>query len=176
MSMGALATRMPLAATFSGIAGAVARRPTATQLARFVAVGALSTAVNAATFLVLRTWLGPVPANLLALVLSTAVSTEANRRFTFGGVTARRWRAHLQIGGTVGFYAGYTSGVLMLVHTVVAAPTPLLESGAVVAASVLGGALRFAILRCWVFHPDGTAPTGRFSGCAGPHRVARCAP
>jgi putative flippase GtrA len=161
MSAGTLAGRVPHAAAFSGLARVASRHPTVGQVARFVAVGAFSTGLNAGIFLVLRTWLGPVPANLAALLLSTAVSTEANRRFTFGGVETHPWRARLQICGTVAFYACYSSGVLILLHALVAEPTHVQESLVVVAASVLGGTLRYLLLRLWVFEPDGRpVPSG----------------
>ncbi len=48
------------------------------------------------------------------------------------------------------FYAVYSSAILLALHAVVASPTPLLESGTVAVASVLGGAGRFLLLRLWV--------------------------
>ena len=90
--------------------------------------------------------------------VSTAVSTEANRRFTFGGGAVHRWRAHVQIGGTVLFYAFYSSAVLLLLGLVVDAPTPVTETVTLAAASVVGGFCRFLVLRCWVFGTS-EAPT-----------------
>lgn len=143
---------------------AQARRehPLAVQVLRYALVGGLGTAVNAAIFLLLRTWLDTVPANLVALVLSTAVSTEANRRFTFDGAPVHPWRAFVQSFGTVAFYAFYSSAVLLLLDVVVAEPTPLEESTAVAAASVLGGIARFVLLRNWVF--GSTRQTGATAG------------
>ena len=128
------------------------RHPTLHQLVRFALVGALGTVLNAVIFIVLRQWWSALPANLVALLLSTAIGTEANRLFTFEAVrTPYRWRAHAQNVGTVAFYAVYSSAVLMLVAAAVPDPSPLLESVAVAAASVLGGAARFLVLRYWVF-------------------------
>jgi putative flippase GtrA len=123
----------------------------AVQLLRFMLVGALSTGANALFFLVLRTWLDPVPANLVALVASTLLSTEVNRHFTFDGAAAHPWRNYVQNGGTVLFYAFYSSAVLLLLHVVVAEPGPTLEATCVAAASVLGGTCRFLAMRYWVF-------------------------
>ena len=53
------------------------------QLMRYGVVGALGTAVSTLLYLVFRIWWDAVPANLAALVLSTVLSTEVNRRFTF---------------------------------------------------------------------------------------------
>jgi len=127
-------------------------------MSRYVLVGGLSTAVNAGLYLVLRGWWDVLPATLAALVASTLVSTEVNRRFTFAAGRADSWRMHLQTAGTVAFYACYSSLVLAVLATVVAEPTPLLESAALAAASVLGGLGRYLLLRRWVF-ADGT-PVG----------------
>jgi putative flippase GtrA len=132
--------------------------PLLLQVSRYVMVGALGTGVNAAIFYLLRTsGLDAVPASLVGLLVSTAASTEANRRFTFGGTAVHRWRARLQVGGTVAFYAFYSSAVLLLLGLVVAAPTPELETVVLAGASVLGGAARFLVLRYWVFGLDSGA-------------------
>jgi putative flippase GtrA len=131
--------------------------PVATQLARYAVVGALGTAANAVVFLILRTWWEAIEANLVALVLSTLLSTEVNRRFTFQATaSAHRWRTYVQNGGTVVFYACYSSTVLVVLGSVVEDPSPWLESVAVATASLLGGTARFLLLRYWVF--DGPRP------------------
>lgn len=129
-----------------------ARHPALAQLVRFVVVGGLSTLLSACLFLVFTLWLDSVVANLIALVLSTVVSTEANRRFTFGGAPAQStWRVHVQNSGTVLFYAFYSSIVLLLVDGLVPGADPVLESATIATASILGGTLRFLVLRYWVF-------------------------
>jgi putative flippase GtrA len=130
------------------------RHPLVVQLARYAVVGGVGTLVNALVYLLLRTWWDLLPANLAALVVSTLVSTEVNRRFTFSGAEVHRWRKHVQTAGTIAFYAAYSSVVLLVLTAVVERPTPLLESATVAAASVLGGALRFLILRFWVVDRD----------------------
>lgn len=129
----------------------VERRPVLGQAARYLVVGGGSTLLNGLIFLLLRNWWEAVPANLVALVLSTAVSTEMHRRVTFGGAEVRPLRAQVQNGGTVAFYAFYSSSVLLTVGVLVTDPSPLLEGAAVAAASVLGGTCRFLLLRHWVF-------------------------
>lgn len=134
-----------------GKVAAVAR-----QVVRYALVGGLGTAVNAAVFLLLRLWLDAVPANLVALVLSTVVSTEANRRFTFQDAPVHRARVYVQTVGTVAFYALYSSAVLVALHAVLPEAGPVVETVTVAVASVLGGAARFLLLRYWVVdrHPD----------------------
>jgi putative flippase GtrA len=127
------------------------RRETVRQLLRYGVVGGLGTVVSALLYLMFRLWWDAVPANLAALVLSTVASTEANRRFTFGGRPVDPTRQYLQNAGTVVFYAFFGSAVLVVLGDVVDEPTAVQESAAVAAASVLGGVLRFLVLRNWVF-------------------------
>jgi putative flippase GtrA len=135
----------PSAAPFS------ARHPLVVQVLRYAIVGGLGTGVNALIYLVLRTWAEPVPANLVALVLSTVASTEVNRRFTFGGAAVHHWRNYVQNGGTMLFYAFYSSTVLLILAALVDSPGPTLEAACVAAASLLGGTCRFLVMRYWVF-------------------------
>lgn len=140
------------------------RHPLMVQLSRYVVAGGVGTGLNALVFLLLRTsWENPLAANLVALVVSTLVSTEVNRRFTFEGADGPAWRRHAQTAGVVAFYAVYSSAVLLALAALVDQPTPLLESAVVAAASVLGGAGRFLLLRFWVFaHADREVPTSRW--------------
>jgi putative flippase GtrA len=135
-----------------------ARFPLLVQLVRFAVVGGLGTAVNAGIYLVMRLALDIVPANLVALLLSTAVSTEINRRFTFGGAPAHRWRVYVQDAGTATFYAGYSTAVLLVLHEIVPGATPWAETAAVALASVLGGLIRFGVLKAWVFETGDARP------------------
>jgi putative flippase GtrA len=131
----------------------IARAPRALvrQLLRFAVVGCLGTAVSTLLYLLLRIWWDAVPANLAGLALSTVVTTEVNRRFTFHGAPARHTREYVQNAGSVLFYAVYSSAVLVLLAQVVDDPTVLQESATVALTSVLGGAARFLVLRNWVF-------------------------
>jgi len=107
-----------------------------------------------------------VPANLIALVLSTALSPELNRGFTFGGAQPHHGRNTVQNGGTVLFYAFYSSGVLLLLDELVDSAGPALESLVVALASVLGGIVRFLVMRAWVFADDPQAHPGDDPGPA----------
>lgn len=141
------------------------RHPLVVQLYRYVIAGAVGTGVNALTYLLLRTfWENPLAANLVALVVSTLVSTEVNRRFTFEGAEGPAWRRHAQTIGMVVFYAAYSSAVLLVLAATVENPTPLLETAVVSAASVLGGAGRYLLLKYWVFaNADREIPTSRWA-------------
>ena len=149
---------MPWAAGPPPAPGTVARfraaHPFAAQAIRYMIVGGTSVLANALVYLLLRVWWDMVAANLTALLFSTLVSTEINRRFTFGDAPTRPWRAGVQNVGTFVFYAGYSSAVLFLLTALVDDPTPMMEAVAVTAASVLGGAGRFLLLRHWVFRRE----------------------
>ncbi|GAY08225.1 GtrA family protein [Pseudonocardia sp. N23] len=136
------------------------QHPTFVQLARFAVVGGAGTGLNALIYLAMRTWMSPVPANVVALLLSTALTTELNRRFTFDGADAHRLRASVQDVVTVVFYAFYSSVVLLLLGWLAPGAGEWEEALTVAAASVLGGLLRFVVMRYWVFAPvcsDGSA-------------------
>lgn len=150
------------------------RHPLFAQLLRYAVVGGLGTVLNAVIFLVLRTWWDAMPANLAALVLSTVVGTEVNRRFTFDDAPPHPLRAHLQTVGTVVFYALYSSAVLVLLAMVVESPTAVEQSVAIAAASLLGGLARFLVLRDWVFRDDEHDPHAAPSDGGAPegHRPA----
>lgn len=130
-------------------------RPVVVQLVRYALIGGSSTALNAGLFLLLRPWMDAVPANLVALTVTTAVSTEINRRFAFDNARAHRLREWVQDIGTVVFYAGYGSVVLVVVAWLDPAAPPAQEAAAVAVASVAGGLARFLVLRNWVFAPGG---------------------
>jgi putative flippase GtrA len=123
------------------------------QLIRFTGVGVASSALFAILFLVLAGPLGvaPVAADVVALGLSAAANTAANRRVTFAQRGPRGRRRH--------YAAALAVGLLPLVLTVAV----LLAAGRVGVTSVAGDLVlltvvngaaavgRFLLLRHWVF-------------------------
>ena len=93
-------------------------------------------------------------ANLIALLLTAIGNTAANRRFTFG-VGGRTNAARHHVEGLIVFAIALTitSGSLGVLHTVVDQPHQLLELGVLVLANLVATAVRFVLLRGWVFHP-----------------------
>lgn len=83
----------------------VARLAFAAPLARFLAIGAVSTIAYALLFLALRGGLGDSGADALALALTAVANTQANRTFTFG--------AH----GRVGLLRDHAIGALVYLLT-----------------------------------------------------------
>ncbi|HJT95368.1 MAG TPA: bifunctional glycosyltransferase family 2/GtrA family protein [Mycobacterium sp.] len=124
------------------------------QVVRFGAVGVVSTAAYLMLFMLMQGWAGAQAANLIALLLTAVGNTAANRRFTFGaGGRSNATRHHVE--GLIVFAISLTitSGALGVLHAVVAQPHHLLELGVLVGANLLATAVRFVLLRGWVFHP-----------------------
>ena len=122
------------------------------QLARFGAVGVASTLAYLLLFTLLRPASGAQAANLAALLLTGVANTAANRRITFG-VTGRAGAGRQQVQGLLVFALGLglTSGSLFLLNALNAHPGRVLEIGVLVLANAAATALRFVLLRAWVF-------------------------
>jgi putative flippase GtrA len=121
------------------------------QLVRFASIGAVSTVVFAALFVVLSGTLGRFGADVVALIVCSLANTAANRRLTFS-LRGRAGRArHYGAGLAV---AALPLALTLLTLLVLSAmgSTPLLT--ALIALTIVNGAatvLRFALLRRWVF-------------------------
>ncbi|MBB4932853.1 putative flippase GtrA [Lipingzhangella halophila] len=125
------------------------------QLVSFGAIGAVSTLLTAVLYALLRIWWPPLVANLVALVATTLWNTEANRRYTFLRRARADARGRIHFQGLVVFALYYvvTSGALLALQTVEPDAARWLEVAVLVVSSVLGTALRFVLLRTWVFRP-----------------------
>jgi putative flippase GtrA len=124
------------------------------QLAVFAAIGVVSTAGYLALFVLLRGAASAEAANAGALLVSAVANTAANRRLTFG-VRGHEGAARAQLQGVLVFVLGLvlTTGSLALLHAATPRPSRAVEVGALVAASAAATALRFVLLRRWVFRP-----------------------
>ncbi|MEU3920101.1 bifunctional glycosyltransferase family 2/GtrA family protein [Streptomyces sp. NPDC029004] len=122
-----------------------------TQLARFAAVGAVSTLGHLLLYAALRP-AGSQAANALALLVCAVANTAANRRLTFG-LRGRGGALRHQRRGLVVFLAGLalTSGSLAALHHVVPSAAPRTELAVLVVANLAGTLLRFLLFRAWVF-------------------------
>ncbi len=129
MASATISLTVPAIGKFSTCAAHLRRHPTVVLLGRYALVGGLGTGLNVALFLIARLWLSAVPANVVAIVLCTLLTTEANRRFTFHVRRGDRWRTVMQNVGTMVFYAFYGSAVLLLLSAVVDRPTALMGVG-----------------------------------------------
>lgn len=122
------------------------------QLIRFALVGVVSTVAYVLLYALLRYGLGPQSANLVALLLTTIGNTAANRGLTFGVHGPHRWWQH-QLQGLAVFALALalTSGSLALLGTVSSMVHHGVELAVLVSSSLLATALRFTLLRTWVF-------------------------
>lgn len=134
-----------------GGADAGARRGTGWQLLCFALIGVVSTVATVGLYALLREVMPPLAANLFALVATTVLNTEANRRLTFLGARGSTGRVHAQGFLVFALYYALTSGALLLLGALEPNAGRMLEIAVLVAASALGTAGRFAMLRTWVF-------------------------
>ena len=137
-----------------GSARAAAPKSLLRQVVRFGAIGAASTIAYLVLFSVLNGAVGAQAANFIALLVTAVANTAANRRFTFGVQGARRVVRHHAEGLFVfGIALALTSGALAALHAF-GHPSHLVELIALVMANITATAVRFVLLRGWVFHPQ----------------------
>ncbi|HVW44052.1 MAG TPA: GtrA family protein [Amycolatopsis sp.] len=134
----------------------IERRPTrrpafAHPVVWYVSAGAVTTGLQELIFLGARVLIGSVVANIVAIAITTLLNTEFQRRVTFANMHTSALRLHLQSAGTFAFYASYGSVVLMSLQIFTPSPSATLEAVVLAATSMLGGILRFVVLRWWVF-------------------------
>ena len=135
----------------SAAASPVQRRLTG-QLARFILVGAASTAAYVLLYLLLRGVLPAQAANAISLLLTAVANTAVNRRVTFG-IRGRQHAARHQVRGLIAFGIGLalTSAALAALHASVAQPGRAAELTVLVAANLTATLVRFILYRGWVF-------------------------
>ncbi len=143
-----------IAAQLGQSGGSAAPRSLLRQVVRFGAVGVASTAAYIVLFVLMQGWVGAQVANLIALLLTAIGNTAANRRFTFGvGGRSQLARHHVEGLIVFGIALTITSGALAVLHATTETPHHLVELAVLVAANLLATAVRFVLLRGWVFHP-----------------------
>jgi len=122
------------------------------QLVRFGAIGALSTAAYLVLFWLTSGLLGAQGANLFALLITAVANTSANRRLTFD-IVGRANAGQHQLQGLMVFALGLalTSGSLAALHAADPVPHHGIEVAVLIAANLVATALRFVLLRGWVF-------------------------
>ncbi|WP_413232566.1 glycosyltransferase [Mycolicibacterium sp. 120266] len=133
---------------------AAAPRSLLRQVVRFGTIGVASTIAYLLLFMALHASIGAQAANLVALLVTAVANTAANRRFTFG-VRGGAGAARHQFEGLIvfGIALAITSGSLAGLHAFVPQPHKLLELTVLVLANLVATAVRFVLLRGWVFHP-----------------------
>ena len=134
---------LPVAGVPAGLTG---------QLIRFAAVGVASTLAYLILYAVLRTAVTPQWANLVALLVTAIGNTAVNRRVTFG-VRGNDGAVRHQAQGLIVFAIGLalTSGSLALLDAISSHPAKKVELAVLILANLLATAVRFLMLRIWVF-------------------------
>jgi glycosyltransferase involved in cell wall biosynthesis len=125
------------------------------QVPSFAVIGLVSTVAQLLLYGLLRVLLPVVPANVVSYFLAAIANTAANRRFTFGVVGRRRVVRH-QLEGGVAFLVGLAVSTLGLVAVHALWGSRFVELAALLALNLFAAAIRFALLRAWVFHPRRT--------------------
>jgi putative flippase GtrA len=131
----------------------------ASQAARFIVVGAASTAAFVLLYLLLRGVMTAQAANAASLLVTAIANTAANRRFTFG-IRGRAHATRHQLRGLIAFGIGLavTSGALAVLHAVPVRPGRAAEVAVLVAANLAATVVRFLLYRGWVFRSAKAAP------------------
>ena len=130
----------------------VARLMADTPVARFAGIGVVSTLAYALLFLLLRAPLDAAGANALALALTAVGNTAANRRLTFGiRGRAQLVRHHVRGALVFGLTLALTTGTLLVLHGIEAAPARPVELAVLLIAGLAATVTRYVALRTWVF-------------------------
>ena len=124
----------------------------AAQFARYVVVGALSSALYAVLFIGLAGF-GDQPANLVGAIASTLLANELHRRLTFHAGERVSWQTAQVEGGALVVVGMVVTVLALHCWDAVAGPSGAIADLAVIAV-VTGviGLVRFAALR-WLFRP-----------------------
>jgi len=142
------ARRKPAALRRRGIL----RFPVVRQLLRFSGVGIICTGASLALYALLRPWIGPQPANAVALVLTSLLNTALNRRLTFKiSGTQRRASDHLNGLVVIAVALLITGGSLGMLHWINPEATVADELLTTTLSGFLATAVRFTLLRHWIF-------------------------
>lgn len=124
--------------------------PLVAAFVRFVVCGGGVGVASSGALVMLSGRMPMVVANALITVVSTVIATELHSRISFRS-ERRGWGIHLQSGMTVAVSYAFTTGALLLLHSVQSAPSALVEQSVYLSASALAGVGRFALLRIVVF-------------------------
>lgn len=118
------------------------------QFVRFAVVGVVNTVLFLALYLVFRTVASATVANLLATWLTTLTGTSANGKVTFGVKGPISLRHHVKSMLVTGLGWVITTVAVNMVDT---GGGEMGELVVLVVASGAAGAVRFMLLRHWVF-------------------------
>ncbi len=123
------------------------------QVVRFASIGIVSTVVFASLFALLDGPLGPVGADVIALLVCAFANTAANRRLTFA-LRGRAGRARHYVAGTaLGLLPLALTFAALAVLAALDVSSLAVTLVTLTAANLLATVGRFLLLRHWVFRP-----------------------
>jgi putative flippase GtrA len=145
-------SRVDILATAMADLRGVSRLIWDTSLARFMAVGVVSTAAYGVLFLLLAGVVGHVTANALTLAITAVGNTAANRRLSFG-VRGREGLVRQHSAGLMVFLIalGLTAGAQRLLFAIDPHAARGLELAVLIIATLASTVCRYVALRTWVF-------------------------
>lgn len=124
------------------------------QLIRFSSIGLVSTVVAAVLFLLMAPTIGMVAANAVAFAMCAVANAAANRRFTFA-LRGRAGRSRHFLGTIMLGAVPLVVSTVALVALDLAGVTSLLVGlVAVLGTNAAAAALKFLVLRRWVYAAD----------------------
>lgn len=136
----------------AGTLGRAWRTPLARQLVRFTGVGLVCTVTSLALYTLCRPSLGSQAANAVALIVTSVMNTALNRRFTFKlRGSSKLAQDHLNGLVAMGVALVLTSGSLAGLHWVDPSASVATELGTTTIAGWVATAVRFSLLRHWIF-------------------------
>jgi glycosyltransferase involved in cell wall biosynthesis len=150
----------------------IARLLASTSVARFMAVGVVSTVAYALLFLLLRGFLSGQIANGLALAVTAVANTAANRRLTFG-VRGSEGLARQHAAGFLVFAlsVALTSGTLAVLNGLAPAAPRWVEAILLAVTSTGATVARYVALRTVVFSTTSRAWEVNGEGRASARRI-----
>jgi glycosyltransferase involved in cell wall biosynthesis len=153
-------SRVDIVRTAAGDLHGVGRLLMAAPVARFIAIGVVSSAAYAVLYLGFHALLlGAHAANAAALGVTAVGNTQANRRFTFG-LRGRAGLVRQHLAGALVFLLALalTWSALDILHAIDPSAGGALQVAVLVVASAFATATRYVALRTWVFARRGTMP------------------
>jgi putative flippase GtrA len=147
--------RIPLAEVTETLGRATARSAggrLSAQMVVFAMIGIASTVAYAVLYVALRGSLGSLEANAVALAATAMANTAANRRFTFGFRDSTGAVRHQAQGLLVlGCGLAVTSGAIWAMRQIHGEHHPLAEVTVLTATNLFVTAMRFVLMRVWIF-------------------------
>ena len=135
------------------------------QVLTFGSIGIASTIAYAIVYALLRVFVSPPIANVLALIATSVANTAANRRLTFGVRTRTGfWQDQLAGMGALGVAIAMTSAAIALLRVTAPHASVLAEIALLTGANAAATITRFYLLRVWFERRARLTVSGKSAG------------